>query len=291
VRLAQKFNGEIINADSRQVYRYMDIGTAKPAREELAQAPHHLFNLIDPDTDFSLAQYQKQAHKIILDVQSRRKIPFLVGGSGQYVWAVLEGWEIPHVAPDPELRRKLEKTANENGIDGLYSQLKNLDPAAALKIDPRNIRRVIRALEVTMQTRTPFSQLQKKHPLEYPVLIIGLTADRSDLYRRVDARVDEMVNQGLIIEVENLINKGYNLDLPSLNTIGYQQIGNLLKGDIDKEEAIRQIKTATHRFVRHQYAWFHLNDSRICWFDISNDIWPAVLELVENYCLKLPPIC
>ena len=163
VRLARLFDGEVVNADSRQVYRYMDIGTAKPTPYELAAVTHHLYNIIDPDEDFSLAQYQELAYKAINEIHSRNKIPFLVGGSGQYVWAVLEGWEIPRVPPNPELRDKLEKIANDSGIDELYRQLQEIDPIAAQKIDKRNIRRVIRALEVSLQAKKPFSELGKKY--------------------------------------------------------------------------------------------------------------------------------
>ncbi len=269
IRLARTFHGEIVNADSRQVYRDMDIGTAKPATEEMASVPHHLINIINPDESFSLAQYQERAYQAIREIQQRERLPFLVGGSGQYVRAVLEGWQTPPVPPDSEFRRSLEKTAKDKGVDSLYQELLRLDPAAARKIDPRNVRRVIRALEVHQQTSLPFSQLQKKTPPPFATFIIGLTVARKELYRRIDQRVDDMIARGFIAEVEKLLKMGYRLDLPAMSSIGYKQIGMFLKKEITLEEAVQQIKYETHRFVRHQYAWFRLNDERIHWFNLS----------------------
>jgi tRNA dimethylallyltransferase len=283
VRLANLFNGEIVNADSRQVYRYMDIGTAKPTTDELKSVTHHLFDIIDPDENFSLPQYQEKANQAIKDIQKRRKIPLLVGGSGQYVWGVLEGWQVPRVPPDPELRKELEAKALNNGIDYLFQQLQELDPAAAQKIDKRNVRRVIRALEVSLQTKVPFSELRRKSPPEYEILIIGLTAAREELYRRIDLRVDDMIRQGLIDEVEGLIRRGYDNNLPSMSSIGYSHIGMMLKGQLPREEAIRKFKVDNHRFVRHQYAWFRLKDKRINWFDICSKMEPEIINLIANF--------
>lgn len=281
--LAQKFNGEIVNADSRQVYRLMDIGTAKPSRREMEVVPHNLFDIINPDEAFSLAQYQSLAYQSIREIHGRGRLPFLVGGSGQYVWAVLEGWEVPRVPPDPELRKKLEAVAVEKGVDELFQQLQELDPVAAQRIDKRNVRRVIRALEVARQVNVPISRLQSKHPPDFNPLIIGLTADRAGLYQRLDARVDEMVRQGLVEEVERLYRLGFGPELPSLNSIGYKQIGRALLQQIEYDEAVRQIKIDNHRFVRHQYSWFRLRDPRIQWFDIESDIECELMQLLENF--------
>ena len=185
-----------------------------------------------------------------------------------YVWAILEGWQIPRVSPDPEFRYNLEKRTGDTGIDELYQELVRVDPEAAQKIDRRNVRRVIRALEVHKKTGTPFSQLWHKEAPSYATFIIGLTADRSELYRRIDQRVDEMVERGMVTEVENLLNMGYDLILPAMSGIGYRQIGQFLKGELTLADAKQQIKSETHRFVRHQYAWFRLKDERIHWFDI-----------------------
>jgi tRNA dimethylallyltransferase len=265
IRLAQKFNGEIVNADSRQVYLQMDIGTAKPTKEELALVPHHLIDIINPDEDFSLAQYQKLAYDAINSVQSRGKLPFLVGGTGQYVWAVLEGWVIPQVPPDSEFRHSLEQRAEAGEAAELYAELRDIDQAAAGKIDPRNVRRVIRALEVNRQK--PFSQTARKVPPPFEPLIIGLTLERKELYRRVDARVDEMIARGFVEEVRRLLDMGYSLSLPAISSIGYREIGQYLMGKITLEEAIFKIKTGTHRFIRHQYAWFRLEDKRMRWWE------------------------
>lgn len=281
LRLAQAFNGEIVSADSRQVYRYMDIGTAKPTLEERALVPHHLIDVVNPDQDFNLALYQSKVRKIIDDIQRRRKPALLVGGSGLYVWAILEGWRIPAVPPDHVMRQELEARAQSEGVKALYEELKQLDPDAAERIDPRNIRRLIRAIEVSRQGK-PFSRLQGKEPFVNS-LVIGLTTDRTDLYQRIDARVDSMMEKGLLTEVEGLITKGYGFDLSSMSGLGYKQIGMFLQGEIDLPTAIQQIKGNTHRFARHQYNWFRLQDERIHWFDIRKEIKQAVQDLIERF--------
>ncbi|HUU08690.1 MAG TPA: tRNA (adenosine(37)-N6)-dimethylallyltransferase MiaA [Dehalococcoidales bacterium] len=265
LHLAQTFPGEIVSADSRQVYRYMDIGTAKPSPEELSLVRHHLIDIVNPDEDFSLAQYQHLATQAIADIGQRHRLPILVGGSGLYVWAVLEGWQIPAVPPDLEFRRRLEDKAAKIGAERLYQELVKSDSIAAQQIDPRNVRRVIRALEVLKHTDTPLSR--QKQALSCPTLIIGLTTDRAELYRRVDSRVDEMVQRGLVEEVKKLMGMGYDLSLPAMSGIGYRQIGQYLKGEMTLEGAIEQIKSESHRLVRHQYNWFRLKDDRIRWFE------------------------
>jgi tRNA dimethylallyltransferase len=283
ILLAQKFRGEIVNADSRQVYRLMDIGTAKPTLREMALVPHHIFDIIYPDGEFSLAQYRELALKTIDEIHKRGLIPLLVGGSGQYIWAILEGWTIPRIPPDQALRKQLENEALEKGIDGLYQRLQDIDPAAAERIDKRNIRRVIRALEITLISGKPVSSLRIKTIPEYDTLVIGLTAPREELYRRIDKRVDEMISAGLMDETKNLMAGGYDFNLPSMSSIGYKQMGSIIKGEVDEDEAIRQFKNANHRFVRHQYAWFKLDDQRIHWFDVSADFEPEAVKLVSSW--------
>jgi len=283
LRLAQTFNGEIVSADSRQVYRYLDIGTAKPTLEELSLAPYHLINIVNPDEDFSLAQYQELACRAIEDIQQRNKLALLVGGSGLYVWSVLEGWGIPPVPPDLEFRHSLEEKAATVGKDELYQELAEIDPVVAQRIDRRNVRRVIRALEVHRGTGTPFSQLQNKKTLLINTLVVGLTADRAELYRRIDSRVDEMIKQGLVAEVERLMNTGYSFNLPAMSGIGYKEIGMFLRGELTLAAAIQQIKFETHRFVRHQYAWFKLNDDRIQWFDMQNKVDSDITALLAEF--------
>lgn len=286
IYLAQEFDGEVINADSRQVYRYMDIGTAKLSREELALVPHHLIDIMNPGGDFSLAQYKEMATEIIADAHERGKLPILAGGSGQYVRALLEGWEVPKVEPDPELRQRLEEKAAEGRADELYRELQEVDPEAARTIDSRNIRRVIRALEVSSQTGKPFSQQRMRKEPPYTTLVIGLTTDRKELYRRIDLRVDSMIENGLVDEVKNLIKMGYGAGIPAMSSIGYKQIMMYLNDEVSLENAVQQIKTETHRLVRRQYNWFNLSDKTIKWLDIRDDVKEEARELVSDFLSK-----
>jgi len=272
LHLAQLFNGELVSADSRQIYHHMDIGTAKPSPAELSLVPHHLINIVDPDQEFSLGQYQKLAYQAITDIQQRQKLPILVGGSGQYVWSVVEGWQIPPVPPDPELRQHLEEKAARCGIDALYQELARVDPIAAEKIDRHNPRRIIRALEIYHRQPSLLSRRQPKVPPAFPVMIIGLTNSRNELYRRIDLRVDGMVAQGLVAEVQRLIDMGYRRELPAMSSIGYRQVGQYLSGELSLDGAIERIKYQTHRLVRQQYNWFRLRDNRITWFDMMYNI-------------------
>ena len=284
LRLAQDFNGEIVSADSRQVYRHMDIGTAKPGRQELSLVPHHLIDIVNPDEDFSLAQYQRLAYQTIEGIQQSNKLALFVGGSGLYVWAVLEGWGIPQVPPDPEFRRNLKEKAARGETDELYQELTKVDPVAAQRIDRRNARRLIRALEVYRYGEAPFSQLQRKEAPPFSAIVIGLTADRTELYRRIDSRVDSMMEQGLVEEVKKLVNMGYGFNLPAMSGIGYKQIGMFLRDELTLESAIQQIKYETHRFVRHQYGWFRLKDARINWFDVREaSVESKVTKLVAGF--------
>ncbi len=283
INLAQLINGEIINCDSRQVYRYMDIGTAKLKPEERIPVPHHLIDIVNPDEDISLAQYQELAFQSIDSIQKRDKIPFLTGGTGQYFHAVIEGWQIPRVQPDAEYRNRLEERAKNGEADKLYSELVEIDPDAAKKIDPHNIRRIIRALEVYRSQGVQFSKLQRKFAPPYQTLIIGLHLERQELYRRVDFRVDEMINHGLVEEVQRLIEMGYDTGLPSMSSIGYRQIGRYLNGQLSLAEATQQMKYETHRYIRQQYLWFRLKDDDIHWFNISGDYEIECINLVRSF--------
>jgi tRNA dimethylallyltransferase len=286
LNLAQGFDGEIVSADSRQVYRYMDIGTAKPSLEEQSLVRHHLIDVVDPDDDFSLALFHRLANQALKAISRGGKIPFLVGGSGLYIWSLLEGWSLPQVPPHPDLRRNLQARAQAEGSDVLYEELQGLDPVAAERIDPKNMRRVIRALEVYQATGKPFSQLQQKQPPPFQILIIGLTAERDELYRRIDSRVDDMIRRGLVDEVKGLLQRGYSLSLPSMSGLGYKQIGMFLQGELDLRSAIQNIKYETHRFARHQYAWFRLSDERIHWFDIKQKYEGLVEELISGFMVR-----
>ena len=283
IHLAKTFDGEIVSADSRQVYRYMDIGTAKPDPEELALVPHYLIDIVNPDETFSLAQYQELAYKAIGDIQQRNKLALLVGGSGLYVWSILGRWQVPHVPPDPDFRRTLEEKAARIGKEELYRELVTADPVAACRIDPRNVRRTIRALEVHRGAGVSLSQLQRREQLSFNTLIIGLTADREELYCRIDLRIDKMIEHGLVAEVQRLLNMGYYFSLPAMSGIGYKQIGMFLNGEVTLPIAIQQIKSETHRLVRHQYNWFRIGDGRIKWFDIQGDVYSEITALVAEF--------
>ena len=269
LHLAQYFPIEIISADSRQVYRYMDIGTNKPSLAERAAVPHHVIDVIEPDEDFSLAMYHQLATEALKAIKQKGKLPLLVGGSGLYVWSLVEGWKIPQVPPDRKRRSQLEARAEQEGSQNLYQELQDIDPIAASKINPSNTRRIIRALEIYHATGQRPSQLQRKEAPDFPILLIGLTRERSELYTRIDWRVDKMIQMGLVEEVEKLLKKGYSLSLPSMSGIGYKQICQFLQGEMTLPQAIDKIKYETHRLARHQYAWFRLGDSRIHWFDSS----------------------
>ncbi len=291
LRMAQEMDGEIVSADSRQVYRGMDIGTAKPTPEQRALVPHHLIDVVAPEEAFTLAQYQELAYDAIGDVSARGKLPFLVGGTGQYVRAVMEGWGIPRVPPNEALRVELYRQAEIEGEAVLHARLREVDPVAAGRIDSRNLRRVVRALEVYLETGQPISELQRKKPPPYRILQIGLTIERQELYRRIDERVDRMIEEGLVEEVRGLVERGYSYDLPSMSGLGYQQIGMYLRGEVGLAEAIQLIKRHTRRFVRHQYNWFRLDDDvptklAFRWFDVLSDSYEEIrmsLHLCESF--------
>jgi len=269
--LAQRFGGEIVGADSRQVYRYMDIGTAKPLAEERRQVPHHVIDVADPDETFSLGRYVELAQAALADIWSRGKQPLLVGGTGQYVWALLEGWRVPQVPPQTDLRHRLEKQAALEGREALHEKLRRIDPQSANSIDPRNLRRVIRALEVYEATGKPFSfwRIREHPPLQ--TLILGLQLPREELHWRIDERVDDMITQGLVQEVERLLALGYSPELPSMQGIGYKEVCQYLLGEMDLATAVQRIKTETHRLVRHQNNWFKQVDPRIYWVSSTDE--------------------
>ena len=266
LKLARRHRGEIINVDSRQVYRGMDIGTAKPSLEDRTSVPHHLYDVADPDEAFSLAHFLALAREAIADVHSRGALPILVGGTGQYAWALLEGWETPKAPPQPTLRAKLTHLAEREGYEVLHRRLATVDPEAAARIEPRNVRRVVRALEVHAATGAPLAQARGKRPPPYDALVLGLDApSRSELHSRLDARVEQMLAAGWVEEVRRILAAGYSSDLSSLSSMGYRELALHLAGEIPLSEACRQIKTAHHRLARRQYTWFKPTDPRIHW--------------------------
>ena len=292
LELAQRFGGEIVNGDSRQVYRCMDIGTGKPTLKERDLVPHHLVDMVDPDEPYSLASYLEQARKAVQDIQERGKVPFLVGGTGQYIWGFLEGFHAPQVAPNASLRSRLEAQAVDEGHEALWRRLQDVDPTASSRIDPRNVRRVIRALEVYHETGIPFSQAQKREKPPYRCLVIGMTLERSHLYGHIDRRVETMVKKGWPQELERLLGKGYSLEMSSMSSLGYREMAEYVKGELPLEEAMARIKTATHRFARHQYAWFKLADSRIHWLDAdAPDMASGAIDRVKGFLEGADTVC
>lgn len=278
IALAQALSGEIVSADSRLFYHGLNIGTAKPTPDEQKGIPHHLMDLCQLDQTFTLGEYQRQAYQTITEIHQRGKLPILVGGTGQYVWAVVEGWSIPELPPQPQLRELLAQLGGEE----LNRWLRHLDPARAAELDPRNVRRVIRALELILLTGKRMSDLLQKSPPAYQTLIIGLTADRDWLYRRIDARVDQMMADGLLAEVVALWGK-YDRKVPALSGLGYQQLISYLAGETTLPQAIERIKFETHRFARQQNTWFRLDDPRIHWFNIQDqDTMPKILHLLRR---------
>jgi tRNA dimethylallyltransferase len=279
IQLAERLNGEIVSADSRLFYRGMDIGTAKPSREEQARAPHHLIDIVNPDEILSLAVFQQKAHEVIADIHSRNKLPFLVGGTGQYVRAVTEGWTPPEVVPNEQLRDELEKQKDENGIYWLHEKLKGLDPVAAEKIDARNFRRTIRALEVIMTTGKKFSEQRGQSDSPYQLVTIGLIRPRTELYARVDARIEAMFANGFLDEVKSLLARGYAPTLPTMSAIGYRECIEVLEGKIKVEEAKQAIRRMTRIFVRRQANWFKESDPNIYWYPVKDEV---VDEIEKN---------
>jgi tRNA dimethylallyltransferase len=245
----------------------MDIGTAKATAIERGRVPHHLLDVVAPDQVLPLAEYQRMAYEAIAGIHARGRLPFLVGGTGQYIHAVIEGWRIPEVAPQPELRAELEAKASAGGAEALHAWLTALDPMAAGRIDCGNVRRVIRALEVCLVTGRPISELQQKSPPPFEIVQIGVTRPRPELYARIDARVEQMIEAGLVAEVRRLADAGYDWELPAMTGLGYRQIGEYLRGEVGVTEAIAHVKQGTRRFVQQQYNWFRPADPAIHWID------------------------
>ncbi|HJX39725.1 MAG TPA: tRNA (adenosine(37)-N6)-dimethylallyltransferase MiaA [Anaerolineae bacterium] len=283
IALCRAVAGEIVSADSRQVYKGMDIGTDKPTPEQRSLVPHHLVDIVSPDEEFTLAQYQRLAYLAIDDIVHREKVPFLVGGTGLYNRAVLEGFVIPRVEPDPRLRQSLRQQAESEGGESLHARLQRVDPAAAANIHPRNVRRVIRALEVYETLGEPISALRNHKPPSYRVLKVGLTMERKRLYQEIDDRVDRMVERGLMAEVQGLVRRGCGPELPAMSGLGYRQICAHLCGETDLATAVRQIKSETHRFVRQQYKWFRLDDQTIHWFDVAAAPQEGIEAIIKGF--------
>lgn len=279
--LAPALNGEIISADSRQVYRGMDIGTAKPTPAERARVPHHGLDVVAPDEPFTLVDFLALADVAVRGAHARGRLPMLVGGTGLYIWGFVRGFDVPRVPPQPHLRAALEERARRDGAASLYAELLRRDPAAAHCIDPHNVRRVIRALEVLEVAGRSIAE-RRSVPPPYRFLILGLDASRVELYRRIDARVDAQMAAGLLDETRALAAR-YPWSLPSMSGLGYRQLGAYLRGECDLETAVAQIKTQTHRFARQQYTWFRRGDPAIHWLAADDAVVERAYELVRRW--------
>ena len=276
IALAQRFDGEIVSADSRQVYRGLDIGTAKVTAEEQALVPHHLLDVADVDDVYTVSQFQQQAIAAIEDIRERGHVPFLVGGSPHYIQAVVDNLDIPAIPPQPALRAELEARP----LADLLAQLEELDPQSAAVIDRKNPRRVIRALEVCLISGQPFSSQRKVAAPLYRSLLLGIQWPRDVLYRRIDARVDERMRQGMVQEVRDLLAQGVSFERLEALGLEYRFISRLLRGEFTSEvEMVQRLKYAIHDFTRRQLTWFR-KDSRILWVD-GNDIERAVAVVRE----------
>jgi len=270
IALAKSCNAEIIGADSMQIYKYMDIGTAKPDAAELAQAPHHLVDFLDPARDFNAGQYAQMAAQKIIDITRKGRVPIIAGGTGLYIRALLYGLFRSSPVCEKTLAR-LTRTAQEKGSAYLHQQLQACDFAAAQKIHPHDSFRIIRALEIFQATGTPISQMQKEHnsnASRYKRLTIGLFMDRHALYERINLRVDAMIREGLLAEVKNLVEKGYSLDLKSMQSIGYRHMGWFLKNELDFDRAVSLLKRDTRRYAKRQFTWFR-KEPGIIWLKPS----------------------
>lgn len=283
LELAQKFSFEIINADSMQLYRGMDIGSAKPSLKERSLVTHHLIDIKDPDEEFSAAQFKNEARNIIFSLIQEGKWALVVGGTGFYLKALIKGL-FPAPSADLKLRRKLREKGEAKGKWYLYQELEKVDPEAASKIHPNDDFRIIRALEVFYLTGKPISQQQKKHQFKHSpfiVLKIGLMRDRKEIYHRIEQRVDKMIKSGLVEEVKQLSKRGYPLTIKPFQSLGYKQILNYLQGDLSLDEAVSLIKRNTKRYAKRQLTWFR-KDPEIKWFTLPQQFF-EISEAIKKF--------
>ncbi|WP_243663064.1 tRNA (adenosine(37)-N6)-dimethylallyltransferase MiaA [Hydrogenispora ethanolica] len=268
--LAKELNAEILSADSMQIYRRMDIGTAKPSPKLQSEVKHHLIDLVNPDQNFSVADYQAEFYRIITDVLRRGKLPLMVGGTGLYIRACTQSYVFDPGGPNNELRNEFRKIAERHGVTTLHQRLAEVDPQAAIRIHPNDLVRIIRALEVFHTTGTPLSALQpKRHPdFQYKTTYIFLDRDRNELYHRIETRVDQMIEDGFIEEVQTLLQMGYDSSLKPMQSLGYRHINEYLQGKLSLAEALTQIKRETRHYAKRQLTWFRREPIDL-WLNIS----------------------
>jgi len=280
IELAQEFSLDIVNADSMQVYRGMDIGSSKPSLKERSLVTHHLIDIKEPDEEYSAAQFKEEASEIIVSLARKGKWTLVVGGTGFYVRALTKGL-FPAPGADPKLREKLKEEEKTQGKWYLYNTLEKVDPEAASKIHPNDTFRIVRALEVFYLTGKPISKQQEKHQFKnspFSVLKIGLIRDRKEIYHRIEHRVDEMINLGLVDEARQLRKKGYSPTIKPFQSLGYKQVLDYLQGDLSLDEAVRLIKRNTKRYAKRQLTWFR-KDPEIKWFTIPQQSFEICVEI------------
>ena len=283
LKLSNYLNIELINVDSRQVYKGMEIGTASPTSDDKKKVPHHGYQILEPDQTYNLSDFLKTTKTYIYEIIDRKNIPLLVGGTGQYIWALLDGWIVPNIPPDIIFREKSEALVNREGPLKLLSDLDKIDPITASTIDRNNIRRVIRALEIYHSTGIPMSELKKREPTPYEPTIIGITSDdRESLYSTIDNRVGKMIDNGWLSETNDLIDKGYKFNLPSFSSMGYKELHGVLNNEIELTDAILKIQKLHHKLARRQYTWFKVSDSRISWINKSNNELNKALDIIKT---------
>lgn len=271
IQLAKKLNGEIISGDSMQVYRGMDIGTAKIHEDEMEGIKHHLLDIKEPDESFSVAEFQQIVRSTITDIHNRNKMPIIVGGTGLYIQSVIYDYQFSDVPDDLAIRQKLEEEIDKNGVEAVYERLTAIDPESAKRMHPNNTRRVIRALSVFYSTGKTMTEWQKhqEHELLYDVALIGLTMERSKLYERINRRVEMMVDQGLINEVKGLYNRHIR-DCQSIQAIGYKELYEYFDGKVTLDEALENLKQNSRRYAKRQLTWFR-NKLHVEWFDLTDE--------------------
>jgi tRNA dimethylallyltransferase len=283
IKLAHAIGAEIISVDSRSLYRGMDIGTAKPTPEQMEQVRHRLVDVAEPSERWSLSRYLKAVRNAINDIHAQGKVALLVGGTGQYLAAIVEGWEPPPKAEDAAYRQSLREYAEVEGHQALHDLLASEDPLAAEKIDARNVRRVIRALEIYNVTGIAPSELRNRTPPDYSLLILGLKRERAQLYERIDERIQEMLRSGWVEEVAQLLEHGVGLDSTSFSAIGYRQIAKYLQGECELQEAVEETQRLSRQFVRRQDNWFRRFEPDVHWFDAQKDPQEQIVNLVSRW--------
>ena len=282
LEIAESLNAEIISADSRLLYKGMNIGTAKPIESEMARVPHHLINVAEIDQPWSIAVYLQRAFEIVDEIWAQGKLPLFVGGTGQYIRAIIEGWDIPEIPPNPKLRDVVREWGESIGSQALYDKLQIIDPKAAEAIEPNNLRRIVRAFEVIFSTGEMFSLEKGRKTINFKYKIVGLNRDRSSLYKRIDLRIEKMIEDGFVEEARGFLAAGFTGNEPPLSAIGYKQIIQYINGVISLEEAIMIIKRKTRQYVRRQANWFKPDDARIRWFEAEKANLNEIIAFIQS---------